>query len=90
MVALDDIKNLTPQERLEVFAKINSKDLELIMHHCSVELQERELVEDKMAFKEHLEDNIVEEAHPNNETNPFLEDDELLGTLTAEERRIWL
>jgi ribonuclease HII len=48
MVALDDIKNLTPQERLEVFAKINSKDLELIMHHCSVELQERELVEDNL------------------------------------------
>ena len=45
MIALDDIKNLTPQERLEVFAKINSKDLELIMHHCSVELQERALVE---------------------------------------------
>jgi ribonuclease HII len=48
MIALDDIKNLTPQERLEVFAKINSKDLELIMHHCSVELQERELVEDNL------------------------------------------
>ncbi len=45
MIALDDIKNLTPQERLEVFAKINSKDLELIMHHCGVELQERSLVE---------------------------------------------
>mgnify|MGYP001003433692 CR=1 FL=1 len=45
MIALDDIKNLTPQERLEVFAKINSKDLELVMHHCSVELQERALVE---------------------------------------------
>ena len=45
MITLDDIKNLTPQERLEVFAKINSKDLELVMHHCSVELQERALVE---------------------------------------------
>ena len=61
MITLDDIKNLTPQERLEVFAKINSKDLELIMHHCSVELQERELVEDKTAFKEHLEDSILGE-----------------------------
>ena len=61
MIALDDIKNLTPQERLEVFAKINSKDLELIMHHCSVELQERELVEDKTAFEEHLEDSILGE-----------------------------
>jgi len=46
MISLNDIKNLTPQERLEVFAKINSKDLELIMHHCSVELQERTLAED--------------------------------------------
>jgi len=45
---MEDIKNLTPQERLEVFAKVNSKDLELIMHHCSVELQERELVEDDL------------------------------------------
>jgi hypothetical protein len=42
---IEDIKNLTDQERLEIFAKINSKDLELIMHHCSVELQERALVE---------------------------------------------
>jgi len=47
-----NIKNLTPQERLEVFAKINSKELELIMHHCSVELQERELVKDTMLAKE--------------------------------------
>jgi len=45
MISLNDIKNLTPQERLEVFAKINSKDLELIMQHCSVELQERTLAE---------------------------------------------
>lgn len=44
-IAIGAIKNLTPQERLEVFAKINSKDLELVMHHCSVELQERALVE---------------------------------------------
>jgi len=48
MIVMEDIKNLTPQERLEVFAKVNSKDLELIMHHCSVELQERELVEDDL------------------------------------------
>jgi len=42
---IENIKNLTDQERLEIFAKINSKDLELIMHHCIVELQERALVE---------------------------------------------
>jgi len=58
-IAIGDIKNLTPQQRLDVFAKINSKDLEIVMHHCSVELQERELVEDKKAFKEHLEDSIL-------------------------------
>jgi ribonuclease HII len=59
MVALDDIKNLTPQERLEVFAKINSKDLELIMHHCSVELQERELVEDNILGEQTAEERKI-------------------------------
>jgi len=62
MIALDDIKNLTPQERLEVFAKINSKDLELIMHHCSVELQERALVEqhdDALLGKQTAEDRLI-------------------------------
>ena len=58
---IEDIKNLTDQERLEIFAKINSKDLELIMHHCSVELQERDLVETSLAFKEHLEDALLGE-----------------------------
>jgi len=59
MITLDDIKNLTPQERLEVFAKINSKDLELIMHHCSVELQERELVEDDLLAKQTAEERRI-------------------------------
>jgi len=59
MITLDDIKNLTPQERLEVFAKINSKDLELIMHHCSVELQERALVEDDALGKQTAEDRRI-------------------------------
>jgi len=59
MIALDNIKNLTPQERLEVFAKINSKDLELIMHHCSVELQERELVEDDLLAKQTAEERRI-------------------------------
>ena len=56
MIVIEDIKNLTPQERLEVFAKINSKDLELIMHHCSVELQERALVEDDLLAKQTAEE----------------------------------
>ena len=58
-IAIGDIKNLTPQERLEVFAKINSKDLELIMHHCSVELQERALVEDDALGKQTAEDRRI-------------------------------
>ena len=64
-ICLEDVKNLTPQERIDVFAKINNKDLELVMHHCSVELQERELVEDNVAFKEHLEDAILGEQTAN-------------------------
>ncbi len=64
-ICLEDVKNLTPQERIDVFAKINNKDLELVMHHCSVELQERELVEDNVAFKEHLEDTILGEQTAN-------------------------
>jgi len=42
---IEDIKNLHPKERLTTFAMLNSKDLELVMHHCSVELQERALGE---------------------------------------------
>jgi len=59
MIVMEDIKNLTPQERLEVFAKVNSKDLELIMHHCSVELQERELVEDDLLGDTTAEDRKI-------------------------------
>lgn len=59
MIVIEDIKNLTPQERLEVFAKINSKDLELIMHHCSVELQERALVEDDLLAKQTAEERKI-------------------------------
>jgi hypothetical protein len=46
-VVLEDVKNLTPQERIDVFAKVNNKDLELVMHHCSIELQERALIEEE-------------------------------------------
>ena len=87
MIALDDIKNLTPQERLEVFAKINSKDLELVMHHCSVELQERALVEPPKVYEGTdgrryivLEDESIK----------FVDEDDDLGRQTAEERKIWL
>jgi len=59
MIVIEDIKNLTPQERLEVFAKINSKDLELVMHHCSVELQERALVEDDLLAKQTAEERKI-------------------------------
>jgi len=40
---IEDIKNLTSEERTEVFAKLNNKDLELLVHHAQVELQDREV-----------------------------------------------
>jgi len=42
---IEDIKNLTEEERTEVFAKLNNKDLELLAQHASVELQDRALRE---------------------------------------------
>jgi hypothetical protein len=75
VVDVKTLNSLNDDERIEAFAKINSKDLETIIHYASIELQERKL---------------VEEDYLNNETNEFLKDDELLGTLTAEERKIWL
>ena len=75
VVDVKTLNSLNDDERIEAFAKINSKELETIIHYAQIELQEREL---------------VEEAYLNNETNEFLKDDELLGTLTAEERKIWL
>lgn len=42
---IEDIKNLTEEERTEVFAKLNNKDLELLAQHASVELQDRVLRE---------------------------------------------
>jgi len=46
MICIEDIKNLTPEERVNVFAKLNNKDLELVMHHASIELQDRELAKE--------------------------------------------
>lgn len=43
MADIRDIKNLTPKERLKVFANLNNSDLELLSHHSSLELQERAL-----------------------------------------------
>ena len=60
-IAMGDLKNLTPKERLNVFANLNSSDLELLSHHSSLELQERELVKDKI----HLEDAILGEQTAN-------------------------
>jgi hypothetical protein len=70
---IDDIKNLYPEERLKVFANLNSSDLELLSHHASLELQERALV---LADKEHK----VELANW---------EDNLLAESTANERLIW-
>ena len=75
VVDVKTLNSLNDDERIEAFAKINSKDLETIIHYAAIELQEREL---------------VEEDYLNNETNEFLKDDDLLGKQTAEERKIWL
>lgn len=40
---IEDLKNLTAEERTEVFAKLNNRDLELLANCASVELQDREL-----------------------------------------------
>jgi len=40
---IENIKNLTEEERTEVFAKLNNKDLELLANYASVELQDRVL-----------------------------------------------
>ena len=72
---MKNLNEMNDQERLDLFAKMNSKELELIMHHCGVELQERDLVE--QAKKEVS----LEEQYP--------VDDEL-GRQTAEERKQWL
>ena len=70
---IDDIKNLYPNERLKVFANLNSSDLELLSHHANLELQERALV---LADKEHKVDLVNWE-------------DDLLAKQTANERLIW-
>ena len=75
VVDVKTLNSLNDDERIEAFAKINSKDLETIIHYAAIELQEREL---------------VEEDYLNKETNEFLKDDDLLGEQTAEERKIWL
>ena len=72
-IAMGDLKNLTSKERLNVFANLNSSDLELLSHHSSLELQERALV---LADKEHK----VELANW---------EDNLLAESTANERLIW-
>ena len=61
VVDVKTLNSLNDDERIEAFAKINSKDLETIIHYAAIELQERELVEDKIAFEENLEDSILGE-----------------------------
>jgi len=41
---MKNLNEMNDQERLDLFAKMNSKELELLMHHASIELQERALV----------------------------------------------
>jgi hypothetical protein len=39
------LHSLNDEEKIEAFAKVNSKDLETLIHYAQVELQERQLVE---------------------------------------------
>ena len=45
VVDVKTLNSLNEEEKLEAFAKINSKDLETLIHYAQVELQERALVE---------------------------------------------
>ena len=42
---INNLTTLNDQERLDLFATMNNKELKLLMHHASVELQERDIVE---------------------------------------------
>jgi hypothetical protein len=61
-ISMGEIKNLTPKERLKVFANLNSSDLELLSHHSSLELQERAIA---IATREQIEDNLLAESTAN-------------------------
>ena len=52
VVDVKTLNSLNDQEKLEAFAKVNSKDLDTIIHYASIELQERELVE--QAYEDNL------------------------------------
>jgi len=58
-IAMGDIKNLTPKERLKVFANLNNSDLELLSHHSSLELQERALAEDELLGKQTANERLI-------------------------------
>jgi hypothetical protein len=46
------LHSLNDEEKIEAFAKVNSKDLETLIHYAQVELQERQLVEE--AYEDNL------------------------------------
>jgi len=52
VVDVKTLNSLNEDEKIEAFAKINSKDLETLIHYAQVELQERQLVED--AYEDNL------------------------------------
>ena len=53
---MKNLNEMNDQERLDLFAKMNSKELELLMHHASVELQERALVADEALGRQTAEE----------------------------------
>jgi hypothetical protein len=46
VVDVKTLNSLNDQEKIEAFAKVNSKDLETLLHYAAIELQERQIVED--------------------------------------------
>jgi len=46
VVNVKTLNSLNDQEKIEAFAKVNSKDLETLLHYAAIELQERQIVED--------------------------------------------
>jgi len=50
------LNSLNDEEKLEAFAKVNSKDLETLLHYASIELQERQMIDDDLLGKQTAEE----------------------------------
>ena len=50
------LNSLNDEEKLEAFAKVNSKDLETLLHYASIELQERQMIDDDLLGQQTTEE----------------------------------